>query len=89
MSGGFRVAQVVRSDAFAGVERYLATVSAELVDGYRTELRTVEAVSRALSEGRIRLFAERIEPARPTGRQLLHFEVLVRLQHDARLGKTH
>lgn len=31
MSGGFRVAQVVRSDAFAGVERYLATVSAELV----------------------------------------------------------
>jgi EAL domain-containing protein (putative c-di-GMP-specific phosphodiesterase class I)/GGDEF domain-containing protein len=63
-----------------GIHR--ATVSAELVDGYRTELRTIEAVSRALSEGRIRLFAERIEPARPTGRQLLHFEVLVRLQAD-------
>lgn len=30
MSGGFRVAQVVRSDAFAGVERSMATVSAEL-----------------------------------------------------------
>lgn len=67
-----------------GIHR--ATVSAELVDGYRTELRTIETVSRALSEGRIRLFAERIEPARPTGRHLLHFEVLVRVQaEDGRL----
>ena len=64
----------------AGMHR--ATVSAELVDSYRMELRTVEAVSRALSEGRIRLFAERIEPVRPTGRALLHFEVLARVEGD-------
>ena len=64
----------------AGMHR--ATVSTELVDGYRTELRTIEAVSRALTEGRIRLFAERIEPVRPVGHPMLHFEVLARVQSD-------
>ncbi|MEI7444792.1 MAG: EAL domain-containing protein [Burkholderiales bacterium] len=62
-----------------GIHR--ATVSPALIDDYRTELRTIEAVSRALAEGRIRLFAERIEPVRPM-RNLLHFEVLVRVEGD-------
>lgn len=59
-----------------------ATVSAALIEDYRTELRTIEAVSRALAESRIRLFAERIEPVRPAQRALLHFEVLVRVEDD-------
>jgi EAL domain-containing protein (putative c-di-GMP-specific phosphodiesterase class I)/GGDEF domain-containing protein len=64
----------------AGIHR--TTVSAALIDDYRTELRMIEAVSRALAEGRIRLFAERIEPVRPAARGLLHFEVLVRVEGD-------
>jgi EAL domain-containing protein (putative c-di-GMP-specific phosphodiesterase class I)/GGDEF domain-containing protein len=64
----------------AGIHR--ATVSAELIDDYRTELRMIEAVSRALTEGRIRLFAERIEPVQPTGHAMLHFEVLARVEGD-------
>lgn len=68
----------------AGIHR--ATVSPELVDGYRTELRTIEAVSRALTEGRIHLFAERIDPAGPSRDTGLHYEVLSRVEgEDGRL----
>jgi EAL domain-containing protein (putative c-di-GMP-specific phosphodiesterase class I)/GGDEF domain-containing protein len=64
----------------AGIHR--ATASAELVDDYRTELRTIETVSRALTEGRVRLFAERIEPVSPYAGGKLHFEVLARVTGD-------
>jgi EAL domain-containing protein (putative c-di-GMP-specific phosphodiesterase class I)/GGDEF domain-containing protein len=64
----------------AGIHR--ATVSAALIDDYRTELRTIETVSRALNEGRIRLYAERIEPSVPRPHDMLHFEVLVRIEGD-------
>jgi EAL domain-containing protein (putative c-di-GMP-specific phosphodiesterase class I)/GGDEF domain-containing protein len=64
----------------AGIHR--ATVSAALIDDYRTELRTIETVSRALNEGRIRLYAERIEPSVPRPHDMLHFEVLVRVEGD-------
>jgi EAL domain-containing protein (putative c-di-GMP-specific phosphodiesterase class I)/GGDEF domain-containing protein len=64
----------------AGIHR--ATVSAALIDDYRTELRTIEAVSRALNEGRIKLYAERIEPSNPHAGDMLHFEVLVRIEGD-------
>jgi EAL domain-containing protein (putative c-di-GMP-specific phosphodiesterase class I) len=63
-----------------GIHR--VTASAELLDGYRTELRTVELVSRAINEGRVRLFAERIEPVSPAPTEGLHFEVLVRVIDD-------
>jgi EAL domain-containing protein (putative c-di-GMP-specific phosphodiesterase class I)/GGDEF domain-containing protein len=62
-----------------GIHR--VTVSAELLDGYRTELRMVELVSRALAEGRVRLFAERIEPVRGD-REGLHYEMLARVVDD-------
>jgi EAL domain-containing protein (putative c-di-GMP-specific phosphodiesterase class I)/GGDEF domain-containing protein len=64
----------------AGIHR--ATVSAALIDDYRTELRTIETVSRALNEGRIKLYAERIEPSVPRQHDMLHFEVLVRIEGD-------
>jgi EAL domain-containing protein (putative c-di-GMP-specific phosphodiesterase class I)/GGDEF domain-containing protein len=64
----------------AGIHR--ATVSAALIDDYRTELRTIETVSRALNEGRIRLYAERIEPSVRRPHDMLHFEVLVRVEGD-------
>ncbi|RPH45731.1 MAG: phosphodiesterase [Burkholderiales bacterium] len=64
----------------AGIHR--ATVSAALIDDYRTELRTIETVSRALNEGRIKLYAERIEPSNPLAGDMLHFEVLVRIEGD-------
>ncbi|MCX7228986.1 MAG: GGDEF domain-containing phosphodiesterase [Burkholderiales bacterium] len=64
----------------AGIHR--ATVSPALIDDYRTELRTIETVSRALNEGRIRLYAERIEPSVPRLHDMLHFEVLVRVEGD-------
>lgn len=63
-----------------GIHR--ATVSAALIDDYRTELRTIETVSRALNEGRIKLYAERIEPCSPKAGDMLHFEVLVRIEGD-------
>jgi EAL domain-containing protein (putative c-di-GMP-specific phosphodiesterase class I)/GGDEF domain-containing protein len=65
-----------------GIHR--VTASAELLDGYRTELRTVELVSRAIAEGRVRLFAERIEPARRAPGQAsgLHYEILARVVDD-------
>jgi EAL domain-containing protein (putative c-di-GMP-specific phosphodiesterase class I)/GGDEF domain-containing protein len=64
-----------------GIHR--TTVSTELIEDYRTELRIVELVSRALTEGRIRLFAERIEPARKADNGLLHFEVLARVLDES------
>jgi EAL domain-containing protein (putative c-di-GMP-specific phosphodiesterase class I)/GGDEF domain-containing protein len=64
-----------------GIHR--ATVSAELIEDYRTELRMVELVSRALTEGRIRLFAERIESARKSESDTLHFEVLARVLDES------
>ncbi len=64
----------------AGIHR--ETVSAALIDDYRTELRTIETVSRALNEGRIKLYAERIEPSVPRQHDMLHFEVLVRVEGD-------
>jgi EAL domain-containing protein (putative c-di-GMP-specific phosphodiesterase class I)/GGDEF domain-containing protein len=64
-----------------GIHR--ATVSTELIEDYRTELRMVELVSRALNEGRIRLYAERIEPAREADSDLLHFEVLARVLDES------
>jgi EAL domain-containing protein (putative c-di-GMP-specific phosphodiesterase class I)/GGDEF domain-containing protein len=65
----------------AGIHRTTATEAA-LAD-YRTELHTVEAVGRALDEGRIRLYAERIEPARPDGPAPLRFEVLARVLDES------
>jgi EAL domain-containing protein (putative c-di-GMP-specific phosphodiesterase class I)/GGDEF domain-containing protein len=64
-----------------GIHR--ATVSTELIEDYRTELRMVELVSRALTEGRIKLFAERIESARKADSELLHFEVLARVLDES------
>jgi len=64
-----------------GIHR--ATVSTELLDDYRTELKMVEVVSRALDEGRIKLFAERIQPtSRQADADRLHFEVLARVEGD-------
>ncbi|MFZ4758914.1 MAG: EAL domain-containing protein [Burkholderiaceae bacterium] len=64
-----------------GIHR--ATVSNELLDDYRTKLKMVEVVSRALDEGRIKLFAERIQPAsRHAAADRLHFEVLARVEGD-------
>jgi EAL domain-containing protein (putative c-di-GMP-specific phosphodiesterase class I)/GGDEF domain-containing protein len=63
-----------------GIHR--VTVSAELLARYRTELQMVELVSRALNEGRVRLFAERMEPVRPEGSGGLHYEMLARVVDD-------
>jgi len=64
-----------------GIHR--VTVSTDLLARYRTELQTVELVSRALNEGRVRLFAERIEPVRPgEAADGLHYEILARVVDD-------
>jgi EAL domain-containing protein (putative c-di-GMP-specific phosphodiesterase class I)/GGDEF domain-containing protein len=68
------------ADDPAGVHR--ATVSAELLDDYRTGLRMVEVVGRALDAGRVRLYAERMQPVSSAEADALHFEVLVRVLDD-------
>jgi EAL domain-containing protein (putative c-di-GMP-specific phosphodiesterase class I) len=68
----------------SGIHR--ATVSSELIDEYRTELRTLDVVTRALDSGRLRLFVERIEAVSTSSTAPLHYEILARIEdEDGRL----